>query len=88
MTTATKSIMDRDLDALSARRFADQMVHTLDRFIPDAARQEAWDMLAKLAYDNKFELTTLAMRNEYLAWKKINLDVPFESSLLGNDPPT
>jgi len=81
MTTATQSILARDLDTLAARRFADQMVHMLDRFIPDAARREAWDTLAKAAYDNKLELTTLTMRNEYLAWKKINLTTPFESML-------
>lgn len=73
--TSLKSIMDQNADMLAARRFADTLLHMLHDHICDASRREAWDILAKAAYEQKFELTTLAMRNEYLAWKRVNLDL-------------
>ena len=74
MTTALKSILDRDNDELAARRFADQMLHLLRDFIPDNSRQDAWDLMVRAAYENKFELTTFAMRKQYEAWQSTQLD--------------
>lgn len=64
----------QNADEITAKRFADVMVHMLDDFIPHAARRDAHEHLYRAAVREKFELTTLAMRNEYLAWKQVNLN--------------
>ena len=75
MTTALKAMMAQDSDILAAKRFADHMIHLLRDYIPEASRRDAWELLAKTAHDEKFELTTWAMRKQYEAWKDTQLDV-------------
>jgi hypothetical protein len=75
MTTALKSILDRDTDTIAAKRFADQILHLLSDFIPEHCRRDAWDLLAKTAFDEKVELTSWAMRQQYEAWKSTELDM-------------
>lgn len=80
--TATETIERRDSEELTARRFADVMLHMLQDFIPEACYRDACQRLFETAMNEKFELTTLAMRNEYLAWKEINFQtLPAEFSI-------
>lgn len=67
MTTALDAMLGKDNDILAARRFADQMLHLLSDFIPDGCRKDAWQRMAETAFEQKFELTTVAMRKQYEA---------------------
>lgn len=74
MTTALKAMEDQDRDHLAAKRFADTMISMLRDYIPESARRDAWHLLAKTAFEQKFELTSFAMRKEYEAWKEMQID--------------
>lgn len=71
---AVDAMLAQDNDKLAARRFADHVVHMLQDFIPEAAIRDARDLLARAAYEQKFELTSFAMRKEYEAWKSLHLE--------------
>lgn len=75
MTTATKMRELDSTDEMAARRFADTMLAMMRDFIPQAAHRDAWDHLAKLAMEQKFELTDWRMRRMYEAWKSATLDL-------------
>ena len=75
MDTATKIAICADGDVLAARRFADTIVHMLKDFIPENSRRDAWDMLAKAAFDQHFELTSFQMRKQYEAWRETQIDI-------------
>lgn len=65
----------RDGDEMAARRLADLMLSMLRDYIPENSRRDAWELMAKSALDQGFELTSKAMRKEYEAWKNTQLDV-------------
>ena len=60
-------------DEIAARQTASQIIHMLDRFIPEACRREAYDYVLELAYKEGFELTSKLMRKEYESWKALTL---------------
>lgn len=64
-----------DHDLYNARRTASEIIHILNRYIPDACRNEAYHEIYRLCYAHGLEFTTKMMRKEYEAWKKLNIDV-------------
>lgn len=61
-------------DELAARQTARQIIHLLDRFIPEACQREAQAYVMEVAFKEGFELTSKLMRKEYEQWKKLQLD--------------
>lgn len=74
MATALDAMLGKDNDLTAARRFSDQMIHMLQDFIPESCRRDAWQRLCETAFEQKFELTTFAMRKQYEAWKSTQID--------------
>jgi hypothetical protein len=72
---ATSIRMRQDNTEYQARRFVHQMLGLLQNYIPRACEREVCDVLMKAALDQGFELTSKAMREQYEAWQKLQLDV-------------
>lgn len=73
MITAANVILERNADEYAARIFADTILHLLSDYIADTNRRDVWELLAKTSHEQKFELTTAAMRKEYEAWKRAEI---------------
>jgi hypothetical protein len=86
MKTATETMIGARTDELAARRTADFILNLLRDFIPRGCEREAWDLLAKAAYEGGFELTDKAMRKEYESWKKTQLEFLRPSDFRAQDP--
>lgn len=70
-----KESLDHDRDIYQARRTATELYHLLERFIPDACRREMLDYTMEQCYKHGVELTTKAMRKQYEAWQKTQVDM-------------
>jgi hypothetical protein len=80
MESAKGSIVMPDTDIYAARRTASQIIHLLDRFIPDACREDAYNTIAEASYKEGYELTSYLMRKQYEEWQKILLEFGLNSS--------
>jgi hypothetical protein len=74
MESAESKIMGVNTDMHEARRTASQILSILDRYIPDACREDAYYAIAEACYKDGYELTSKLMRKEYEAWKQITLN--------------
>jgi hypothetical protein len=73
--TATEMRLADDGDHVAAKRFADVMIGMLRDYIPEHSRRDAWDALAKAAFEQGFDLTSKAMRKEYEAWRSTQIEM-------------
>ena len=63
-----------DKDFYAARQIASQILHLLDRFIPEACREDAYYCMAETFHKEGMELVSKQMRKEYEAWKQMQID--------------
>jgi DNA polymerase III delta subunit len=73
--SATQALLTMNTDELAARRTADAICRLLRDFIPDDRFKDAWDRVAKTAYEDGWDLTNKAMRKEYEASRELLRDV-------------
>ena len=73
-TKTFEQMQREDRDMMHARRFADVMVAMLRDFIPENSRRDAWERLVEASLQEGFELTSKAMREQYEAWKRTEIE--------------
>jgi hypothetical protein len=73
--TSLKIMQSKDNDHYTAMHSANQLVHILQRFIPDACLGDARDYIADICFKEGIELTSKQMRKEYEAWKQTEIDL-------------
>lgn len=62
-------------DLMHAMRFADAITHTLEDFIPSSCWRDVRERLIDLSLRDGLELTSKAMRLEYEAWKRTEIEI-------------
>lgn len=79
MSTATETRIDgmnrSERREMAARQFAMQITSLIRDYLGRNVITDVEAILAKAAYDNNFELTTLTMREEYEAHRRLLLSV-------------
>lgn len=69
MSTALDASIRRDRREMFDRRTVNIIMGILNRFIPDACRREAIDVLAAAVVEGGYELTNRLEREQYESWK-------------------
>lgn len=71
----------------AARQFGMQITNAIRDYLPPRFLRDIEEVLARLAYENHFELTSMAMREEYEARGRLLLDIAQKSTTTGQFSP-
>lgn len=79
MSTAVEESERAARRARAAHMFGMQITNAIRDYLPPRFLRDIEEVLARLAYENNFELTTLAMREEYEARGRLLLSIAEKS---------